>query len=189
MNVNIRPLSGPWTSGHALDKHTVSSRFIGEDENGRAQFETQRTEVGEAVFQLKYRGDWSQVGRLADAAVRHGIPNADRITAVVPMPASTARARQPVTELASAIAKRLGVPMLDILGKAPTPQIKNLSTRDEKDAVLDGAFEVDDVPGEGHHVLLVDDLFHTGASVAAGCRALLTSPAIDAVSIVVMTWR
>ncbi len=132
MNVNVRPLSGPWTSGHALDKHTVSSRFIGEDENGRAQFETQRTEVGEAVFQLKYRGDWSQVGRLADAAVRHGIPNADRITAVVPMPASTARARQPVTELASAIAKRLGVPMLDILGKAPTPQIKNLSTRDEK---------------------------------------------------------
>ncbi|MBN2970497.1 ComF family protein [Roseomonas aeriglobus] len=189
MKVNVKPLQGPWTSGYALDKHTVSSRYLGDDDNGRPQFETDRTEVGEAVFKLKYRSDWSQIDPLADAALQHGIPNARQITAVVAMPASTVRARQPVTELAAAIAQRLNVPVLDVLSKAATAQLKNLSTRDEKDAVLSDAFRVGDVPGGPHHVLLVDDLFHTGASMVAGCRALLTSPAIDKVSIAAMTWR
>jgi len=43
--------------GYSLDKHIVSSVFIGEDEFGHPQFETKRTELGELLFRYKYRSD------------------------------------------------------------------------------------------------------------------------------------
>jgi competence protein ComFC len=48
--INPRKLSGPWTEGYALDLHTASSEFLGYDEFGHEQFNTERTEVGELVY-------------------------------------------------------------------------------------------------------------------------------------------
>ena len=189
MKVNVKSLSGSWKHGHALDKHIVSSTYIGDNEYGHPMFDTVRTQVGEATFQLKYRQDWSQVALLAQAIVAHGIPDADTINAVVPMPASTARVRQPVPEVAAAVAKLLGVPLLSILTKASTPQLKNVKTFEEKQALLDGAITASATQGGPYHVLLVDDLFHTGASMEAAYAALMARPEIDRVTVVALTWR
>ncbi|MES2339784.1 MAG: ComF family protein [Pseudomonadota bacterium] len=189
MKVNVKSLSGSWKHGHALDKHIVSSTYIGDNEQGHPQFDTVRTDVGEATFQLKYRHDWSQVAPLAKAVVAHGIPSAGRISAVVPMPASTVRARQPVTEVATAVARILNVPLLSILVKAPTPQLKNVKTFTEKEAILRGTITAAPAKGGPHHVLLIDDLFHTGASMEAAYEALMARPEIDRVTVVALTWR
>lgn len=50
MNINLKQLVGNWDKGFALDKHVVSSIFIGYNEAGYPQYETLRTEVGEALF-------------------------------------------------------------------------------------------------------------------------------------------
>ena len=48
MPLNIKPIAitGPWGSGWALDLHTVSSVFIGDDAFGHPQFENKRSEIG-----------------------------------------------------------------------------------------------------------------------------------------------
>jgi len=52
MKVNIRKLDGSWDLGYALHKHTLSSIYLGDNEYGHPQFDTTRSEPGEALYQL-----------------------------------------------------------------------------------------------------------------------------------------
>ena len=106
MAVNLRKIEGNWDAGYALDKHIVSSVYTGDNEAGYPTFDTTRTAIGEAVFQLKYRQDWSKAGGLASAVAKSVVPLLGNIVLIVPMPASTPRSRQPVTEVALELAKR-----------------------------------------------------------------------------------
>ena len=65
MEVNVEQLQGNWDLGYSLDKHTISSTPIGYNAYGHMQFDTIRPEVGEALFQLKYRSDYDQVPIIA----------------------------------------------------------------------------------------------------------------------------
>jgi hypothetical protein len=57
--VAIRPMRipGRWRDGRALDVHTVSSVYVGDDEFGHARFETRRSAMGDLLYRLKYRTD------------------------------------------------------------------------------------------------------------------------------------
>jgi hypothetical protein len=77
MIVHVRPIQGNWDAGFALDKHIISSEFLGNNEAGYPQFNTTRTEVGESVYQLKYRQDWSQAARLANQIALSILPKFD----------------------------------------------------------------------------------------------------------------
>lgn len=192
MQFGIQQIKGNWDDGYVLSKHTISSTYLGDDENGRAKFDTLRSKPGEALYQLKYRNDWTQVGPLAAELAAHIWPLFDRIDLIVPMPASTPRNRQPVSELAWALANIVGAKVSDtLLSKAPTTQLKNLTSKDEKAAVLAGQFSImDAIPGAArHNILLLDDLFHTGASMEAACAALRTYPKVGRIYAAAVTWR
>jgi predicted amidophosphoribosyltransferase len=91
------------------------------------------------------------------------------------MPASTARARQPVTEIARDLSQRMGIPCIeDLLVKTgTTPPMKDIESREEKVSALVNAFTVYDVLGDGEFdVLIVDDLFDTGSSLEAATTVL-----------------
>jgi predicted amidophosphoribosyltransferase len=192
MQVGVRQIAGNWDDGYVLSKHTISSTYLGDDDNGHPKFDTLRSKAGEALYQLKYRQDWNQVAPLAADLASHVWPLFDRIDLIVPMPASTQRNRQPVRELAWALAALVNVKASDtLLTKAPTTQLKNVATKEEKAAILAGQFTVTDViPGNaGHNVLLLDDLFHTGASMEAACTALRGYPKIDRIYVAAVTWK
>jgi competence protein ComFC len=55
--LHLQGVKGPWTAGIGLDWHTTGSQLIGEDESGQLIFETQRSEIGELLYQLRYRND------------------------------------------------------------------------------------------------------------------------------------
>lgn len=55
MQVNLKMLQGRFERGYALDKHSLYSLPTGYNAAGHIQWHTQRTEVGEALYQLKYR--------------------------------------------------------------------------------------------------------------------------------------
>ena len=57
--VQVQPvrIPGRWRDGRALDIHTVSSVYVGDDELGDAQFDTKRSDMGELLYRLKYRAD------------------------------------------------------------------------------------------------------------------------------------
>ena len=49
MEVNVKEIYGEWDLGYSLDKHTVSSTPVGYNEFGHMQYDTTRSEAGEAL--------------------------------------------------------------------------------------------------------------------------------------------
>lgn len=196
MQNNVRKISGNWDAGFALDKHSLHSEYIGDDAYGHPQFDTTRTEVGEALFRLKYRNDYSKVEVLAADVVDNLVPRFSKIGFIVPMPPSYPRKRQPVVEIARAVGQLLGVPMFDnLLVKRPaasgTQQVKNLQGREAKVAALKGRFAIDPViTNKGRwNVLLLDDLFDSGASMEAACATLQTYEKVNRIYVAAITWK
>lgn len=196
MAVNLRKIEGNWDIGYALDKHIISSEFTGHNQFGHPTFDTKRTDAGEAVYQLKYKKDWAQALRLARAVVKYVVPLLPNIGLIVPMPASTPRDRQPVTEVALEIGKLLEVNVFsDLLVKNDVPNanqsLKNMHTKEEKEAALLGRFSIkDEISGQGKwNVLLLDDLFDSGASMEAACSSLRSYAKIAKILAVALTWK
>lgn len=192
MLVDLKNLEGPWDDGYALHKHKISSLFTGYNDAGYPTFDTTRTEPGEALFQLKYRSDWSKAAELAKAINDYIIPKFEGIGLIIPMPASTIRARQPVTEVCKELAPLVGVSVFDntILSKASGAALKNMSDRAEKLAALTDRMKISDgIGGDGKwNALLVDDLFDSGASMEAASNALRGYAKIAKIYTVALTW-
>jgi predicted amidophosphoribosyltransferase len=176
-----------------LDKHTLHSIYLGDDEYGHARYDTTRTEVGEATFQLKYRNDLAQTKPLAKAIADHIYSKFSQVGFILPMPASNQRTRQPVTEVANELGALVKVPVFsNILLKATNgTSLKNLNTKEEKVEAIGDSFSVNDaITNNGKwNVLVVDDLFHTGASMEAACKVLRTYPKVGNIYVAALTWR
>ena len=154
------------------------------------------SEPGEALYQLKYRGDWDQVKPLAAQIKTNLLPLFGKIGLIIPMPASTIRARQPVDEIANELGRLTDTPVFDtIVVKAPAPQgsppLKNLHDREEKEADLQGRFSINPaITNEGcWNALLLDDLFDTGATMDAVCKTLRIYKKINRVYAATITWK
>ena len=193
MKNSIRKIEGNWDLGYVLDKHSQSSIYTGDNAQGHPQYETIRTEVGEALFQLKYRQDWKQIPLLAAEIAASLYPRYKDVGMLIPMPASNLRARQPVTELAEALGKLVKLPVFENLlnKKRNGKQLKNLTSKAEKVAALQDSFSINDqISGEGEwNALIVDDLYATGASMEAACAALRTYPKVRKIYVAALTWR
>lgn len=174
VEINPTKIPGRWTNGFALDLHTTSSELRGHDGYGHAQFESQRSEVGELLFKLKYRQDKSVIPEIAEVIgtfIESYLPKMDLI---VPVPPSTPRSEQPVILIARAIGERNKLPISeDCVWKIrETPQLKNALEYDQRWRLLDGAFEVDPGLVAGKTLLLFDDLYRSGATMNAITSAL-----------------
>lgn len=181
MTTNPVELQGAWRRGWALDVHTTSSQFLGYDENGRAQFDTTRSPLGELLYHLKYRGKHT-AGQVAAAMADFFAdkPNGlAKIDVIVPVPPSTTRRVQPLVEVAKQLGRKLKKPVVaDAVRKArDTPGLKDVHDPEERRELLDGAFEVDPARVKGKGVLLVDDLYRSGATANAITLALLAAGA------------
>jgi competence protein ComFC len=184
-------LSGPWTSGFVLEcQHTVSSEFLGHDSFGHPQFDTKYSALGELIYRLKNRDDRSTIDSIADTAVQfiNGSwkPEFDLI---VPMPPSRKRAAyQPVFEIVNAIGARLGksVALEAIIKAKDTPQLKDVFDFSKREKLLKDAFVANENLVRGRSVLLVDDLFRSGATANIVTRTLL-SVGVAKVHVLAMT--
>lgn len=193
MKVSLKQIHGPWEQGWVLDKHMQHSTFLGYDAYGHAQYDSVRTEVGEGTYQLKYQKDWAQVEPLAQAIAKNIYPKLSNVGFILPMPASKIRPRQPVGAVADALGKIVGKPVFhDLLRKAPNGKsLKDLHTKEEKvEAIGDSISVVDCIKGDGPwNVLVVDDLFDTGASMEAACKVLRAYPKVAAIYVAALTWK
>ncbi len=174
VNINPTRISGRWSSGFALDVHTTSSEVHGHNEYGHPRFETNRSEIGELLYKLKYHSDRSVVPAIVEAVgsfVESYLPAMDLI---VPVPPSTPRREQPLILIARALAAKVSVPLSeDCVWKIrETPQLKNAYEYDQRWRLLDGAFEVDSACVGEKTLLLLDDLYRSGATLNAITSAL-----------------
>ncbi len=175
MEVNIREILGNWTLGYSLAKHVLHSVYIGENEWEHPEFDTTRSEPGEALFQLKYRDGFSQVEPIAQQLYSSFSGYFGSSSLVIPMPASKVRARQPVTEISRSLAQKMSIPCYEnlLVKSKATLQMKDIESRDDKVSTLVSAFTINDLLYAGlYDVLIVDDLFDTGSSLEAATTVL-----------------
>ena len=174
-------LAGPWTDGYVLERqHTLSSEFLGHDSYGNAQFDTKRSELGELVFRLKNRNDKNTLDSIAETAVEFikgwGVP----FDLIVPMPPSRKRAAyQPVVEIAAAIGGRLSMPVntAAISKVKDTPELKDVFDYQRRIKLLQDAFKVDSDAVRDKRILLIDDLYRSGATANVVAQNLLSGGA------------
>lgn len=173
-------LPGPWSEGFVLERqHTLSSTLIGHDSNGNPQFDTKRSELGELVYRLKNRSDRKALAPIAEAAVEFIKGWAPKVDAIVPVPPSRKRAYQPVVEIAQAIGRLLSVhvDLVAIVKAKDTPELKNVFDFKERTTALQGAFKVNEKAVRGKRILLVDDLYRSGATASIVAKALIAGGA------------
>lgn len=166
---NPKKLSGNWNDGYALDKHVVKSVFTGENEYGHPQFDTERSQLGEAVFQLKYRFDKSRIGEISETVCNFmkNKWNDVNFDYILPVPPSKIRAMQPVIEIAKKMSKELKISFStgDIEKIKTTSQLKDLNTYADRVEVLKDSFQIKTDNLVGKTVLIVDDLYSSGATL------------------------
>jgi len=181
-------IKGNWVAGRVLDWHVESSEFIGYDEFGHEQYDTKRTKLGELVYKLKYKDDTT----VLDDIVRIICSFAEfrSIDAIIPVPPSNiSRTSQPVVEIAKRLGNSLGIQVFpDAVRKTKnTPEAKNVSTSQEKYDILKDVFEVVEPSIEGKTVLVLDDLYRSGATLRAITDVLYKQGSVGKVKVLALT--
>lgn len=147
---------------------------MGADEFGRDTFHTVRSELGELLVRLKYRGDQSSAPEIIATAADFLRPSLHKFDRIIPVPPSAERAVQPVIILANGIGQALGVPVLNcVTATRPTSQLKDVGDPVRRQELLEGLYDVDPSKTEGGCILLFDDLFRSGATMNAITDLLL----------------
>ena len=138
--------------------------------------------IGALLNRLKYHNDKSSLPTLVEAAVSFIRSWEIEFTAIVPVPPTKVyRTFQPVLALSTEIASVLEVPMLkSAIRKAKQiPELKNVYDPEERKRLLGGAFEANAEAIKGQKILLVDDLYRSGATMNAITEVLLAAGASE----------
>jgi predicted amidophosphoribosyltransferase len=192
MNIDPKRIIGNWAQGWALDQHTLSSTSGDLDGGMHAEFITERSELGEALYRLKYRNDRSRIvpiARVVADFIRSRCELSDIKAVLAVPPSDTRRSFQPVEAVAARIGALLGLPVPDdFLFKArATLPLKNIAAKRSRRLELDGAFDVADRRFADMHVLVFDDLFRSGETLKAVTAALLFQGQAAKVSVLTAT--
>lgn len=176
-------LDGLWTEGYAFDYHTVSSKYLGEDPFGNKRFSTTYTEVGKLLYRMKYNGRENTSLDILNLC----IPFLDKwlrdkqIDCILPISPSEIRTTQPIFLIAETIASHYNIPYAsDVLRKNSKVPSKTLA-KGNKD--LTGTIDVLRRAVRHCNLLLIDDLFSTGATATECTRKLKEDPLIDEIYI------
>ena len=182
-------LKGNWCKGLAVDIHTLSSTYLGPDENGHERWENVRSDMGELVYQLKYHGDRTRIQEI----LRHlnRIKGIERMDCLIPIPSTNkTRGFQPVLEITRALGAQNGIEVLeDILRKTPGGnELKGVMDMNERERQLGEHMQISRKNAVcGKSVLLVDDLYRSGATLRAATRLLYEQGGARIVNVLAMT--
>lgn len=192
VNLNPQEIHGNWRAGYALDFHTVSSHLLPD-----GTYDTERTEIGELVFQVKYRRDRGKIQPIAEITAKFikekfavdGHFVLPYVSAIIPMPPSdTSRPFQPVIEIAQRMGGFLNrqVRTNYLIKTRQTKLLKNLPSV-EKQAEIQGAFEIRHQDLKGRCVLLFDDLYDSGVTLTEATKALSEQGGVHRVLVLTLT--
>ena len=188
IEIHPKEIKGAWDQGYVLDVHTISSTLIGYNEFGHPEFDTVRSQLGELIYRLKYKGDKAAIAPAVEALAAFVNDWGIHPDAIVSVPPSKLRSFQPVHELAVALARTLKMPLnTESLKKTKsTQQMKDVGDYSARVATLETAF-ARDKGLEGKTVLLFDDLFQSGATMNVAVRTLKSQGLVKSVYALALT--
>ena len=192
MNINPKEINGNWDAGWVLDVHTLSSVPLPDGE-----FRTERSQLGELLYQVKYRHDRTKIPAIAEIVSEfvkgqiavdehrdHPFPEA-----IIPIPPSTFRDFQPVIAIAAKIGEMLDLPAaLNYLIKVKrTPPLKSLAHNESRQEQLKGAFDLQSHNGNFRYVLLFDDIYRSGETLTEATHLLRNKGGVSHVHVLTLT--
>jgi len=187
--MSIKPIEikGNWDKGFVLDMHVLKSTPKSENVYGYMEYDTVRTELGELVFQLKYRNMYNNIHKILDMIkpFLDDFAELKEVNVVLPVPPSKVRDYQPVEELARTIADYLGIACTgDVLENISIQQSKDM---DKSTKCLKGSIVKKLDAKKPHTALLIDDLYCTGNTITECVSALRTDPLLNKIYVLIMT--
>lgn len=186
MSIEIK---GNWKKGFALDLHTKSSIYLGPDAYGHAQYDTTRTEIGQLVYDLKYKNDQTVIPKIIEIIFTK-ITGFEKMNVIIPVPPSKHRESQPVYLITDALSAKTNIPVVknEIIKIKETSELKGIIEPSEREEVLRNAFSLAGKYNlKNKSVLLVDDLYRSGATLKAITSILYDKGHVENVYVIVLS--
>jgi len=192
MNIEPKMIVGNWAHGWALDRHTIRCSSGGAESSAHPEFDTERTELGEALYKLKYGCDRTQIESIALTVsdfIRSRSELADIKAILAVPPSDRQRSFQPVELVCTRIGELLNLPAPEdyLLKSKKTLPLKSVADKRTRRRELEDAFAVLDQRFADQHILLFDDLFRSGETLKAVTVALLFLGNVAKVSVITAT--
>jgi len=183
-NPRLIPIKCYKGNGYALDIHTIRSKLLS---NGN--FQTIRTNIGELLYQLKYKFDINVIEEIAKQCSNAILSSFDNIDVLIPVPPSNLnRTIQPVYELAKKISELTKIPVdLNYIEKLPTKQIKSLNDNSLRISELNKSITVKDERYKNKNILIFDDLYRSGDTLSIISKKLLEQGKVKSINIFCVT--
>lgn len=182
-------IDGNWKAGYAIDLHTISSVYLGDNPDGQPQFENDRSEIGELVNRLKYHSDEMAIPKIIEI-INKNLKNIQAVDFIIPVPPSNLnRTFQPVYRIVEELSKSSSVPFLkDVIYKTNIEELKSITNPEKREAVLRDSLKLNSqIDIENRIILLIDDVYRSGATVRAVTDLLYNQAKVKSVYLLTMT--
>jgi ComF family protein len=173
----------PYTEFASLPVNPVEKIFYGRASIEAATslfFFTPASVVQQLIHLIKYKGQKQlaiYLGKMMGREIRHS-PKFAGLDLVVPLPLFRSREKirgyNQAALLARGISEVLGIPGNETLvSRIKASSTQTRKSREERWKNVDGLFTLSGDPGENRHILLVDDVITTGATLDACANTIL----------------
>ncbi|STO32091.1 comF family protein [Fusobacterium necrogenes] len=175
-------IEGNWKEGYTLDYFMRKSNYQGEDIFGYPIFDVEYTDIGKALNELKYHKEYNRAIDIAEAVakfIKEDWRLEEKIDGIVATPPTHYREIQPLFQIVKHLGESLNKPIsLDFFRKLSSEEIKKLPIEKKMELFKNSIIKERKLTKRGS-LLIVDDLFTTGATLKNLCELLKEDIYVD----------